>query len=42
MTANPHLAPILNDWLSLDNPGFALLITAPWGAGESPTRSAIG
>ena len=35
MTANPHLAPILNDWLSLDNPGFALLITAPWGAGKS-------
>jgi hypothetical protein len=35
MTANPHLAPILNDWHAQEAPGYALLITAPWGAGKS-------
>lgn len=35
MTANPHLTPILNDWHALANRGYALLITAPWGAGKS-------
>ena len=29
LTANPHLTPILNDWHALENPGYALLITAP-------------
>ncbi|MFN4154577.1 MAG: P-loop NTPase fold protein [Paracoccaceae bacterium] len=35
MTANPHLVPILDGWLSLDTPGFAIMVTAPWGAGKS-------
>lgn len=35
MTANPHLIPILDHWLTLKKPGFAIMVTAPWGAGKS-------
>ncbi|WP_022704095.1 P-loop NTPase fold protein [Pseudorhodobacter ferrugineus] len=35
MTANPHLKAYLENYLALPNPGFAIMINAPWGAGKS-------
>ena len=35
MTANPHLAAQLDDFARLESPGFAFMITAPWGAGKT-------
>lgn len=35
MTANPHLTAQLDDFAGLKSPGFALMITAPWGAGKT-------
>lgn len=35
MTANPHLAAQLDDFAELKAPGFAIMITAPWGAGKT-------
>lgn len=35
MTANPHLAAQLDDFAALEKPGFAIMITAPWGAGKT-------
>ena len=38
MTVNAHLAPQLDAFIALDDPGFALLINAPWGAGKTYAR----
>lgn len=35
MTANPHLVPQLEAFVALDQPGLALMIDAPWGAGKT-------
>jgi hypothetical protein len=35
MTANPHLIPQLDAYLAQSEPGFAILIDAPWGAGKT-------
>lgn len=35
MPANEHLAPQLDAYIALSEPGFALLVTAPWGAGKT-------
>jgi hypothetical protein len=35
MTANPHLAPILDGYLDEKSPGYAVMVTAPWGAGKT-------
>jgi len=35
MSKNPHLEPQLDAYAQLSNPGFALLLDAPWGAGKT-------
>jgi hypothetical protein len=35
MTANPHLIPQLDAYLAQSEPGFAIMIDAPWGAGKT-------
>ncbi len=35
MTANPHLVPQLDAYRGQNEPGFAILIDAPWGAGKT-------
>ncbi|MDZ4309364.1 MAG: hypothetical protein U1A24_02225 [Cypionkella sp.] len=35
MTANPHLAPILDNFVTQKSPGFAVMVHAPWGAGKT-------
>lgn len=35
MTVNPHLKAYLDNYLALPNPGFAIMINVPWGAGKS-------
>jgi hypothetical protein len=35
VTANPHLIPQLDAYLRQTEPGFAIMIDAPWGAGKT-------
>lgn len=35
MTQNPHLSPQLDAYVALDKPGFAIMVTAPWGVGKT-------
>jgi hypothetical protein len=40
MNANAHLGPQLDAYARLANPGFALLVDAPWGAGKTHAHKA--
>ena len=35
MTENPHLSAILDEWHRTKSPGYAVMVTAPWGAGKT-------
>lgn len=35
MPVNDHLPPLLDAYVALSDPGFAVMVTAPWGVGKS-------
>lgn len=35
MPVNDHLSPLLDAYVALSDPGFAVMVTAPWGVGKS-------